>query len=237
MPTVFRSAKDDSGNTLFGAAALSSMFGLPVVTMQPVDFSLVGGVVNSATLTVAATGIPTPTVQWQKDTQGNGVYVNLAGETSTSLTVRGIDLTPSNNGDRYRAMFTNSAGMVATRGAILTVLTSAGPVIIEHPVQEFSLPLNTQMQKTLVARATSPAPITIQWQKDIQGNGNFTDIPGANSNLFIVQSSDITAANNGDLYRAVFTDAVGSLTSNSARLNLQEDVELVNTIELIGSVG
>jgi hypothetical protein len=89
----------------------------PAVTTNPANQSvLVGG---TASFTAAASGTPTPSVQWQLSTNGGGSYSNLAGATSTTLNLANVTLAQS--GNRYRAVFTNSCGTATTTGAILTV--------------------------------------------------------------------------------------------------------------------
>jgi hypothetical protein len=52
-------------------------------------------------------------------TDGGNTFTNIAGATSTTLTL--TDTKASQNGYRYRAVFTNSIGSKTTTAAILTV--------------------------------------------------------------------------------------------------------------------
>src|SRR5208282_849413 len=76
---------------------------------------------SSATFTVAAAGTAPLTYQWQF----NGT--NLYGATSTSLTLAGVQ--PANAGS-YTVVVTNSVGSVTSAVAVLTVLPSAGSLVI-----------------------------------------------------------------------------------------------------------
>jgi hypothetical protein len=67
----------------------------------------------------AASGTPTPTVQWQVSTDGGVTFTNIPGATSTTLTVMP---TASQSGSQYRAVFTNPCGTATTTAATLTVL-------------------------------------------------------------------------------------------------------------------
>jgi CSLREA domain-containing protein len=64
---------------------------------------------------------PVPTVQWQVSTDHGATFTNIAGATGVTLSV-----TPSlaDNDNRYRAMFSNASGSVATAPATLTILTA-----------------------------------------------------------------------------------------------------------------
>ena len=87
----------------------------PVVTVQPVDQTIPGE--WFATFSVAASGDPPPTVQWQTSPDGTS-FVDMPGATSSSVTVYGD---PSQSGMHLHAVFTNAVGSVPTNDAVLTV--------------------------------------------------------------------------------------------------------------------
>src|SRR5439155_21370913 len=119
--------------------------------------------------------------------------------------------TPADNGKQYRAVFTDVCGSTNTSAAILTVDTSA--TVTTDPVNQTVCAGGTA---TFTAAATSNAnDQTVQWQVD-SGSG-FTNIPGATSTTL---SFTVTVADNGKLYRAVFTDACGSTNSAPATLTV-----------------
>src|SRR5437867_834771 len=89
---------------------------LPTIATQPVNQTVTAG--QTATFTAAATGSPTPTVQWQVSADGGVTFSNVSGATSTTLS---LTTALSQNGNRYRAVFTNSAGTATTMAATLTV--------------------------------------------------------------------------------------------------------------------
>jgi len=75
------------------------------------------------TFTAAATGSPLPTPQWQVSTDGVN-WTNIPGATSTTFTFLAH---ASDNGKRFRAMFSSSVNSVPTSLALLTVRSSARP--------------------------------------------------------------------------------------------------------------
>ena len=87
----------------------------PQITTQPANQSVTAG--GTATFTAAASGTPTPTVQWQVSTDGGTSYSDIAGATSATLTLTAV--TTAQNTNRYRAVFTNSAGGATTNAATL----------------------------------------------------------------------------------------------------------------------
>jgi len=106
-------AVDDSGN-------LEVASPYPTITTQPANQTVTAG--QTATFTAAATGSPTPTVQWQVSTDGGVTFSPVSGVTSATLS---FTTALSQNNNRYRAVFTNSAGSATTTVATLTV--NAGP--------------------------------------------------------------------------------------------------------------
>jgi FKBP-type peptidyl-prolyl cis-trans isomerase FkpA len=111
--------------TLVFEIELLSVGPVPAVTTQPSDQTVSQG--GTATFTAEASSAPK--VQWQVSSDGGSTWRNLAdgapydGVTTTTLTVTGV--TPSLNGSRYRAVFTNTANSVntvASNAATLTVL-------------------------------------------------------------------------------------------------------------------
>src|SRR6266850_2394075 len=67
----------------------------PTITTQPANQTVTAG--QTATFTAAATGSPTPTVQWQVSPDGV-TFSNLSGATSTTLS---FTTASSQNGNRY----------------------------------------------------------------------------------------------------------------------------------------
>ena len=88
----------------------------PTITLQPANQAPSSA--GPVTLTAAATGSPTPTVQWQMSDLSGSPYAwsNIAGATSPSLTVTASFATRG-----YRAIFTNSAGSATTNAALVVV--------------------------------------------------------------------------------------------------------------------
>ncbi|MCX6873797.1 MAG: hypothetical protein NTW21_08310 [Verrucomicrobia bacterium] len=112
-----------------------AMFGLgyaPVVTAQPEPRRVAAAA--GASFSAAATGYPAATVRWQLSKTGPaGTFTNISGNASaTTTTLVLTNLSTTQNGYAYRAVFTNSAGSVATTPAVLTVIP---PPVITVPVQ------------------------------------------------------------------------------------------------------
>ena len=179
----------------------------PSVTTQPSGQTADAG--QPATFTAAATGNPTPAVQWQVSTDGGVTFSNVLGATSPTYTVTAE---PSESGDQYQAVFTNSVGTVDTDAASLTVDTE--PAVTTQPA---SKAVNEGQPVTFTAAANgTPAP-TVQWQVSTDGGNTFNDVLGAMSTTYTFTTA---AGDNGNQYRAAFTNVVGTVDSNPATLTL-----------------
>jgi len=164
---------------------------------------------QTATFTSAASGNPTPIVQWQVSTDNGTSWTNISGATSIiySFTAQAGD-----NGKQFHAVFTNTAGSATTNNATLTVNTA--PVVTTQPVNQS---INAGQSATFTAAASGfPAP-TVQWQVSTNNGSTWSNINGATSTTY---SFSAQAADNGKQYRAVFTNTAGTATTNSATLTV-----------------
>jgi FKBP-type peptidyl-prolyl cis-trans isomerase FkpA len=110
-------------STLVFEIELMTVNSAPAVTTQPSNQTVTAG--QTATFTAAASGTPTPTVQWQVAPAGSSAWTNLTnaapydGVTTTTLTVTGV--TTAFDGTQYRAVFTNAVSTSTSNVATLTV--------------------------------------------------------------------------------------------------------------------
>ena len=89
----------------------------PVITTNPQNADVTYG--STATFTAAATGTPTPTVDWQISVDGGGTWISLGSLTGESVT--SAPLTLFENGWEIRAVFSNVAGSAPTDPATIEV--------------------------------------------------------------------------------------------------------------------
>jgi hypothetical protein len=100
----------------------------PTITLQPASVNLYQG--QNAVFTAAASGAPTPTVAWQVS-HANGPWKGIGGATTGRLTVSHV--TVALNGNRYRAVFSNSAGRADSQAALLTVAVARLAKVVLSP--------------------------------------------------------------------------------------------------------
>jgi hypothetical protein len=179
----------------------------PVVTTQPVSQTYTSG--GSLTFTAAASGTPTPTVQWQYSINGGGTWTNLAGYTSTTFTVSGLNALE--NGWQVRAVFTHPAASPNSNAATMTMATA--PVVTTQPVNQT---YTSGGSVTFTAAASGNPTPTVQWQYSVNAGGTWTNLAGYTSTTFT--ASGLNGLENGWEVRAVFTNSAGSATSHAATM-------------------
>ncbi len=181
----------------------------PGVTLAPTSQSVASG--HTVTFTAAASGNPTPTVVWQISTNGGTTFSNIPGATSTTLN---FTTNAGENGNLFRAVFSNSHGTVATTAATLTVIGAAAPVVTTNPTNQNAI---AGKVVTFTAGASGDPTPTVQWQISTDGGTTFKNIAGGNSATL---NFTTTTAQNNDQFRAVFTNSQGTATTSIATLTV-----------------
>lgn len=150
----------------------------PTVTADPSNTSAVVG--DTASFSAAATGTPTPTVQWQVSTDSGANWDDVPGATDTTLTVTAA---LADDGNEYHAVFTNVVSSATSAAATLSVGTAPGisldsaatAYVGQLFTQEFSASGTPHPSFTVVG--TLPSWLTLTDNGD--GTGTLTGTPGA----------------------------------------------------------
>jgi autotransporter passenger strand-loop-strand repeat protein len=196
----------------------------PTITTQPSSVTATAG--QTVSFRAAASGAPTPTVQWQVSHNG-GAFTNITGATSTTLS---FTAETSQTGNKYRAVFTNGSGSATTSAATLTVNSvSLAPTITLNP-QSQSVTIGATV--TLTAGASGNPIPTVQWQ--MSTGGAFANIPGATSTTYAFTA---TASQNGNQFRAVFTNSAGQATTRAATLTITTGIVVGPGQQLVVGAG
>ena len=185
----------------------------PAITAQPANTTVGAG--STATFTAAATGYPIPSVLWQKSTDGGNNWTNITGNPSATTTTYSFTTTKADNGSQFRAYFLNTYGNATTNAATLTV--QYAPTISTQPTST-SVNAGSTVNFTAVASANPAA--TVQWQKSTDGGLNWTNITGNPSAITTTLSFTAAKADNGTLYQAVFTNALGTQDTQDVKLTV-----------------
>jgi hypothetical protein len=190
---------------------------VPTVTSAPVDASVVAG--KPLTLTAGIAGASL-SYRWQKDGVDLQASSRIAGVTSQTLTIQGVD--PSDAGS-YRLTASGPTGSATTPAAKVAVLVPVA--ITEQPQSVVGLEADT-VQLSVTATG-SPAP-SYQWLK------NGKAIVGANQSTLSL--ANFAEADTGS-YSVVVSNPVNSVTSTAAVVTYQEAIKmLANGTPVTGTV-
>ncbi len=199
------------------------------VTGQPSGVTVDEG--QSASFTAVVAANPAASAQWQvssnegkswsNDTTDTASTSSEAGKTTSTLTVKAA--LHSQNGYEYRAVFTNTAGSVTSNGATLTV-DWIGPITTQPESQTIS----EGHPATFMASADSNPASTVRWEvsssggltwePDTSDKGSTVGEPGRTTSTLTVANA--VRADSGYEYRAVFTNAAGTVTSTVATITI-----------------
>ncbi len=203
----YRTVFTNSVGSTHTSAALLTVDFAPQVTTRPQNQTAAVGA--AVTFSAAAVSNPASTVQWQVSTNHGNTFQNIPGATLATLS---FTAQLPDSGKLYRAVFTNSLGSVKSPSAVLTV--DVPPAVTTNPS---SLAVNAGHTVTFRAAASGKPQAAVQWQVSTDGGQHFTNIQGATSlSLSLLAAAGV----NGDQYRAIFTNAVGSATTSAALLTV-----------------
>ena len=194
----------------------------PAFTSQPLSQSIVAGAAVS--FVAAATGSPTPTLQWRLGgaNLADGVLSSgacagavVAGATSSTLSLTAVPIGCS--GAVFSVVASNGVSPDATStGATLTVNAAAtAPGITLQPADTTVVAPATA---TFTAAAIGVPSPTVQWQQSTDAGVIWANITAATNPSYTAPATVL--ADSGKRFRAVFTNASGSVNSNAAVLTV-----------------
>ena len=184
----------------------------PSFSTQPANASVVAPSV--ATFSVAATGNPVPTVQWQISTNGGSTWSDIGGATSSSYSTAATSVADA--GKLYRAIASNSVGSATS--TVVTLSVSPASVMPSFSTQPASASVMAgQSASFTVAASGTPTP-NLQWQLSTDTGTTWSNINGATGNSYSIAATSL--ANTGSQYRAVASNTAGSVNSNAATLTV-----------------
>lgn len=190
---------DASPTFTYSIIITNAILGAPAITAQPQSQTVAAGA--TVTFVATASGTPTPTFQWRKNS------TNIAGATNSSLVLTNVTAADAGT---YTVVATNSIGSATSNGAVLTVGSTGGATAPAITTQPQSVTVNSGGTVALAVIATSASsPPIYQWRKD---GSNLT---GATSDTLILKN--VTSIQSG-LYSVVVTNAIGATTSTAATL-------------------
>ena len=113
----------------------------------------------------------------------------------------------TDSGATFRCIVSNAAGTVTSNPALLRVL--APPSITTQPANKT---VNDGQPATFTIAATGTQPLFYQWQR------NNTNLIGATTTSYTI--SPAVFSDSGATFRCIVSNALGTITSNSAILHV-----------------
>lgn len=185
------------------------------ITVQPSNTSACTG--TTATISVTATGTNL-SYQWQVSTDAGTTWTNVAGATTSSLTLTGITAAMNNN--RYRVTVSNACPSTVTSTAVILTVSAAAAI----NGQPQNVAVCTGNTATFTVSATGSA-LTYQWQVSTDAGATFNNIPGATAATLTL--TGVTAAQHNNQYRVViFSCSPAGTTSSVATLTVNTPVAI-----------
>jgi hypothetical protein len=108
----------------------------PAITTQPLSQSVTVG--TAVSFNAAASGDPTPSVQWYVKAAGQSTFADVPDATSATLELGAVTLAQS--GSEYKVTFTNDNGIATSEVATLTVIEESTP----PPADETTVTVTTE---------------------------------------------------------------------------------------------
>jgi alpha-tubulin suppressor-like RCC1 family protein len=168
---------------------------LATITQQPANVAVTAGATATFSVTAKGKGLA---YQWQRGT------TNIAGATGASFTTAAT--TGVDDGATYRVVITNKKGSVTSNAATLTV--NVPPAITTAPA---NVSVDVGATATFSVTATGTR-LSYQWQRGT------TNIAGATSASYTTPATVL--GDDGATFRAVVTNAAGTVTSAAATLTV-----------------
>lgn len=199
------------GQAATKSASLSVSQGpVPVqITLDPMAQTVNVGA--TATFTAAATGVPTPIVQWQAN-DGSG-WADIFGAVSLTLTIPDTDVYVS--GTLIRARFLNSSGTVYSAQVELNLtVVPVLPTFTGRPSNIFRS--IGQQGSFMFSMAGIPTP-TVQWSVSKDDALTWSPIPGA---TLVIYYFTVAAGMNGWLFRPTISNSGGTIDGGYGKLTI-----------------
>ncbi len=179
----------------------------PAITSQPPNQTLIAG--DTARFEVTATGDPAPGYQWLKNGKPLVVDNRMAGATSPTLTIAGVQAADEGT---YSVEIRNTGGVIKSKTAQLKV--AAPPAVAQQPVDQN---IAAGKKVTFSVKATGTSPLAFQWFFNGESLVNSKTLTGATSAQLTITSAK---SDHEGTYYVVVKNAVGEIQSQDSHLQV-----------------
>lgn len=180
----------------------------PIITGQPQSQTIIAG--TSTNFTVSAIGPGSLAYQWRKGGSPLNNGGRIAGASSATLTLTGVE---TGDAGGYDVIVANSYGSATS--AVATLAIAAAPVIISQPQSRTNVERTTAF---FTVGATGTVPLSYQWRKGGSPLSNGGNISGADTAALVL--TGVVESDQGS-YSVIVFNPFGTNTSASASLTVQ----------------
>ena len=215
-----------TANPTITDTSLVTIVQAPLFVSQPLNVTVQAG--QSATFAVVVSGIPTPTLQWYRG------RVAIPGAIGTSIIIS--QTVPTDNNSLFKCIATNSARIVSSSTALLSVLYA--PKIITQPVDQQVV---VGQPATFNVIAEGYGQLTYQWSRssDMGLNwSNWSNISGATQAQYTISTT--ASVDNYAVFRCTVKDSLSKeVESSTAILKIKsvDDAPLPIVVTGIATLG
>ncbi len=205
----YRCVVKNAGGSVTSNAATLTVTSAPKITTQPKSVTVKEGATAKFTVAASGTGL---SYQWQYKAPGTSEWHD-SGMTGAKTATLSVSATAARNGQQYRCVVKNSYGSVTSSAAKLTVLSQ--PKITTQP-KSVTAGIGQAVKFTVAATGGN---LSYQWQYKAPGTSTWYDsgMTGAKTATLTVEA---TTGRNGQQYRCVIKNSVGTVTSTAAKLTV-----------------
>jgi hypothetical protein len=220
------------GNVAMMALQITSLAGGPPIVSAPVisptNTTIYAG--TEVSLIESASGQAPLFYQWQSNGGSGNTLANVAGATSSNLTINTTSLRTGTY--KYDVVVSNAFGVVTSSVATFNLVAANVPVLVSA-ITPSSAAVSVGSQQTFSAVFNGTMPITYQWQANT-GSG-MLNIPNATNTSLTL--TNVQLANAGSYQLLAYNSVGGPASSGVATLTVFSAPAYVSAVLAANPVG
>jgi hypothetical protein len=191
------------------------------ITSNPVNLTVAA--TQTATFSVAVTGVGPFTYQWYAAGAAGAVGAAISGATSSTYTTPA--LTSASNGSQYYVKVTDAcaAALTSTPATVTVTTGNVPPTIVTQPVSQTVAIGGTA---TFTVTAVGSPTLTYQWYQVPAGTTTGVALPGATSTSYTVPATATLQSNDQDAYYVIVSNPYGQAVSLQAKLTVGAGIQI-----------
>lgn len=212
----------NSGITYSNGMPLQYVGSFLTISSQPADATIISGQTATFSVTAASDDDVPLDYQWEESSDNGSTWTTIVGETSSTLSLSGIQTPAANTGYQYRVLVSSTSAVnspLTSNAAVLTV--SQGSITVDTQPTSQTVNEGSDATFSVTISTNSGLPITYLWERSDDQGSTWVTVPGETSSSLTV-SSTTYADDNDDYYRVTGSiPGLGSIVANAVILTVQ----------------